>query len=257
MRKNYYFKTLCILAAFVCASFGAKAQLTHLEQSVYLNFSLPSAQFNDDVTTIPMRRFNVGKGAGLGLGLGYRVTYRFDVGFGEVSPYINADLFWNRSKSDIRDMYMDANDGSFPNYINIPIFVGVNYRYQLTEIFTPFAEFGFGPDILFITKESGNMTNAVVPGIATPVDYEFSLKYQTTTKLAYQVGLGCYFGQHVSASLHWYGYGKHAIKYTNATENKIASTLTEVNQLDLAEANYNKTQSRNLGAFALRIGFHF
>ncbi|MBQ7062479.1 MAG: outer membrane beta-barrel protein [Bacteroidales bacterium] len=244
------------MATFVFASFGAKAQLTHLEQSVYLNFSLPSAQFNDDVTSIPMRRFNVGKGAGAGLGLGYRVTYRFDVGFGEVSPFLSADIFWNRSNRDLRDMYMDADDGKFPNYINLPIFVGVNYRYQLTEIFTPFAEVGFGPDILFISKEYGSLRNATVLA-TTNVDYDFTLKYQTTTKLAYQVGLGCYFGQHVSASLHWYGFSKHAIKYTNGIESDLATVQPNIAALDQAEPDYEKTQSRNIGLFALRVGFHF
>ena len=88
MRKSNTFKTLVLLAAFVSAGFGANAQLTHLEQSLYLNFNMPTAEFNDDIANnafgeqIPMTRFNAGKDAVFGFGLGYRVSYRFDVGFG-------------------------------------------------------------------------------------------------------------------------------------------------------------------------------
>ena len=49
MRKSNTFKTLVLLAAFVSAGFGANAQLTHLEQSLYLNFNMPTAEFNDDI----------------------------------------------------------------------------------------------------------------------------------------------------------------------------------------------------------------
>ena len=239
------FSKLCLVLALVFASYGAKAQLTHLEQSIYLNFNAATAQFNDDVTAnavgdmIPMTRFNAGKNAGMGIGLGYRVSYRFDVGFGEVSPYIHGDFQWNRVKADVRDQYIDANDGKAPNYFNIPIYAGVNYRYQLTEIFTPFGEFGIGPDFLMITKEEGTTT----------LTGNFKLRYQTTCNVAWQIGAGCYFGQHVSASLHYSGYGKHAIKYTNGT--------TVPAPLQLADESVTKTPTRSIGLLTLRIGFHF
>ena len=245
MHKNNTIKGLCFFALFVFAGFGANAQLTHLEQSVYLNFNAATAQFNDDVAAniagdlLPMTRFNAGKNAGLGVGLGYRVSYRFDVGFGEVSPYIHADFQWNRVKGDMRDQYMNANDGNAPNYFNIPIYAGVNYRYQLTEIFTPFAEFGIGPDFFMITKETGST-------IACP---NFKLRYQTTCNVAWQIGLGSFFGQHVSAGLHYSGYGKHAVKYTSATE--VPTALVAEDAAD------TKTQTRSVGLFSLRIGFHF
>ena len=245
MRNNITFKTLCLSVALVCLSFTAKAQLTHLEQSIFLNFNLPVAQFSGDVSAnslgddIPMSRFNAGKNAAAGVGLGYRVSYRFDVGFGEVSPYIHADFQWNRVKSDLRDAYMNAGDGNAPNYFNVPVFVGVNYRYQITDIFTPFGEFGIGPDFFFITKESGNTTNVGA----------FEMRYQATCNVAWQVGAGCYFGDHVSASFHYSGYGKHAVKYTGGTDIPLA--------LAADEAGDTKTQTRSLGLLSIRIGFHF
>ncbi|MBP5516851.1 MAG: hypothetical protein J6X86_07885 [Bacteroidales bacterium] len=236
MRKSNIFKSLCIFALFVFAGFSAKAQLTHLEQSIYLNFNLPMAQFNDDASysngNIPMTRYDIGKEAVAGVGIGYRVSYRFDVGFGEVSPYLNADFQWNRVNSDLRDEYLDA-DGKIPNYFNLPVFVGVNYRYQLTDVFTPFAEFGIGPDFLLVTKETVPLTN-------------IDLRYKLSCNVAWQIGAGCFFGEHVSAGIHYSGFGKHTIKYTDGT--------TDTDPVSLADT---KTQKRNLGLLSLRIGFHF
>lgn len=150
MNKSNTIKSLCAIVAFIFAGFAANAQLTHLEQSFYLNFNLPVGEFAEDAdgltvagTTynVPMSRYNVGKAAIVGVGLGYRLSYSFDVGFGEVSPYLNADFNWNQIKSDIRDQY-DNWDGSKVNYFNLPVFIGINYRYQVTDIITPFAEFG-------------------------------------------------------------------------------------------------------------------
>lgn len=262
MRKISTIKSLCLMVAFVFAGFAANAQLTHLEQSMFLNFNAPTGAFNDDLAPvlangqqIPMTRYNVGKSASLGVGLGYRISYRFDVGFGEVSPYIHADFMWNRTKGEIRDKFLDAG-GKAPTYFNIPLFVGVNYRYQINDILTPFGEFGIGPDFLFITKESGKYTYTV-PGYdatGSPINVEktmdFEYKYKTTTNVAWQIGAGCYFGEHVSASIHYSGYGKHAIetrKESNSQSNIYA----------VAYANDTKVQNRSIGLLSFRIGFHF
>lgn len=256
MRKSSTIKSLCLAVAFVFTGFAANAQLTHLEQSVFLNFNAPMAEFNNDLTAgvllsgdqIPLTRFNVGKNAAFGFGLGYRISYRFDVGFGEVSPYIHADFQWNRTKSDVRDKFLDA-DGKAPNYFNIPIFIGVNYRYQINDIITPFGEFGLGPDFLLIGKEAGSVSyNTITPtGAPLTVATDFDYKYKFSSNLAWQVGAGCYFGEHVSASIHYNGFGKHSIKPKDS-------------QTDVMTAEYaadTKTQNRNLGLLSIRIGFHF
>lgn len=257
MRKISTIKGLCLVVAFVFAGFGAKAQLTNLEQSVFLNFNAPMAAFNDDLdnvllegTMLPLTRYNVGKSASMGVGFGYRASYRFDVGFGEVSPYVHADLQWNRTKGDVRDKYLDV-DGTAPNYFNIPIFIGVNYRYQLDDIFTPFGEFGIGPDFLLITKEKGSQDYVDANNDKHSVPFEY--KYTNTCNVAWQIGLGCYFGQHVSASLHYNGYGKHVVKLGG----KAGAQADQDARLDGSKVDLTKTQNRSIGLLSLRIGFHF
>ncbi|MBR6130623.1 MAG: hypothetical protein IKQ20_02035, partial [Bacteroidales bacterium] len=77
----------------------------------------------------------------------------------------------------------------------------------------------------------------------------FKMRYQSTTNVAFQLGLGCYFGQHVSASFHYNGYGKHAIKYNGNGPDDIT--------LAAANAAATDTQTRSIGMLSLRIGFHF
>ncbi len=237
MFKKNTIKSLCLLAAFVFAGFGANAQLTHLEQSFYLNGNLPLSDFASDNLLVPMTQDFMGSDAIVGMGLGYRVSYRFDIGVGEVSPFIHADFQWNTISSEHRDNYT-LNDCSKPNYINIPIFAGVNYRYQITDILTPFVEFGLGVDILKITKEGG--------GSGLP-----KMKYKTSGAFAWQVGGGTFLGSHVSVGIHYNGYGKHTIKYKSSTVSDLTGTVYEPN------ASVQPSQLRRIGLFTLRIGFHF
>ena len=235
MSKHITIKALCVAVVMTFAGINAQAQLSHLEQSFYLNGNIPTGQFATNIDAIPMTQYDMGKDAIMGMGLGYRASYRFDIGFGEVSPYLHVDFNWNAIRGSHRDAYTTA-ECSKPNYINIPVFAGVNYRYQLTSILTPFAEFGLGADYLMITKEGGSNT---IP----------TMRYKSSGAFAWQIGLGTYLGQHVSASFHYNGYGKHTMQYTSSTN----LTGTEYEPM----SGIQNAQLRRIGAISLRIGFHF
>lgn len=237
MKKHNTIKTLCLAALLLTGGIKASAQL---EQSIFLNGNLPMGQMRQQTTTPIMGKEAIGSNATLGLGLGYRVSYHFDVGFGEIAPYFNVDLLWNQIHGDLRDSNIRAGMQS-SQYVNLPLFLGINYRYELTDIFKPFAEFGIGYDFLFITAE-GKKDDASMP----------YYKYNVRNALAWQIGLGCYFGSHVSASLHYYGLGKHYVTYNTDKSNIPAITdATEV------PANLNKPTSVSVGQLMLSVGFHF
>ncbi len=237
MSKSNTIKSLCLLAAFVLAGFGAKAQFSHFEQSFYFNANLPVSDFATNVDNTPMTQYYAGSDAIIGIGLGYRASYRFDVGFGEVSPYVHADFQWNALRGDHRDAYT-LTGYSKPNYLNVPIYAGFNYRYEITDIFTPFIEFGLGADFLKITKEGGNDLPA--------------MKYKMSGAFAWQVGAGTFFGKHVSAGLHFSGYGKHTIQYKSSTADALQGTT-----LQAISSNVLPEQLRSIGVLSLRIGVHF
>lgn len=98
---------------------------------------------------------------------------------------------------------------------------------------------------MFITKESGKIDLSPI-GV-----YEWKMKYKTTGSFAWQIGAGSFFGEHVSAGIHYQGYGKHSIKYTDGTT--LPTWYTNMTNDD----SDKKVQKRSIGLLSLRIGFHF
>lgn len=247
MNKSFTIKGLFLLAAFVFAGFGANAQLKHLEQSFYFNGNLPMLDFNDAVSsaTVPMTPDSMGMDATIGMGIGYRVGYRFNIGFGDLTPYIGADLQWNAIRGDHRDAY-ELKDCSKPNYMNLAAYAGINYRYSINDIVTPFVEFGLGSDFLFITKEEG-----VVTKLSTAATETVKFRYVPTSSFAWQIGAGTFLGNHVSMGIYYSGYGKHTIKYTDKTFGNVEGT-------DYARTTtIQPSQLRKIGLLSFRFGFHF
>lgn len=246
--KNIFVKALFLTAFFVGFCGAAQAQI---RQSVYLNGNIPVGQFAGKVdashTTVPLTYKQIGKEAAVGFGAGYRVSYRFDVGVGMVSPFASVDLFWNMLGGKWRDKYENV-DMSMPTYFNIPVMAGVSYLYdRMWSTLTPFAEFAVGADFMLITREGNafkkNGNN----------DYYYA--YKTGSDIAWMLGLGTYFGRHVSVGAYYYNLGRHTIDYTNRTlqYNDVAATEYSMDQVS---GNFQR-QRRTVGNFALRIGFHF
>lgn len=243
--KSTIIKVFCLAALMLTIGTTSQAQFRHFRQSVYLNGVLPTGQFSSAAETnlltnthVPLTYTNAGKAAMIGFGAGYRASYRFDIGMGEVAPFVGADLFWNMLDADLRDEYLQANMNA-PTYFNIPIMAGISYNYdELNTTFPiiPFGEFGVGADLMMITREgsSGNY-----------------FAYKPSTTVAWMLGAGVFLGNYVSVGAYYYGLGKHPVDYTKSTaeNNNVAA-------LQLADPNA-KRQTRTVGSFALRVGFHF
>ena len=239
MNKHISIKSLCLAAALLLAGVGAKAQQT--ETSVFLNGILPVSEFNDQVDLneygifTPMNRTNVAKAAAGGLGATARFGMWFDVGVGQLQPFVEASFMWNNSRKYVRDAYdnNERNDSmqcypTVPQYLNIPVLLGLKYRYDITTDLRPFAELGIGYDLLIITKN----------GYPTE-----SYRYKLNGQLSWMGGVGTYLGEHVSVSLYYMGLGSHRIEYTSKSYKPEGD-------------DFNATK-RNLGVLGLRVGFHF
>ncbi len=252
-------KVLCLTAMIMCVGATVQAQ-SYIRQSIYLNGNIPTGNFGSSASEgpnlstiftgtttfptsgVPLTYEQIGKDASVGFGLGYRVSYRFDVGVGEVAPFINADFLWNTISSKWRDKYSDAYY-SAPTYFNIPVMGGVSYIYDelpWSDI-SAFGEFGIGSDFLWITSEGKGDGNE-------------RFAYKSTFAFAWMIGAGAYFGQHVSAGIYYYGLGKHPIDYSNST---MENNLYANGQVSANDAAGKGRQQRTVGSIMLRIGFHF
>lgn len=257
MKKTNIFKTLVIGAAFCFAGLTANAQF---EFGLTLTGGLATGALTTD---IPQTGTLMGNSQGLMgtnyimnsssalLGFAFRFGYRIPIyngEYGEVLPYVELNGFWNRPKKSVRTQYDEA-DNTFPHYINVPIYVGAQYRYPVTDIIKPYAEFGIGYDMLFITSEYG-----------TPGD---DYRYNSKGALSGNVGVGCFFSDWVSVGIYYYGFGSHKIKLRDS------SVIDPLPISDLAERRsqyygdgvslqYNpKPVTRDYGTVALRLNFHF
>lgn len=231
----------------IFAGFGAQAQ--ELEFSGYFNGILPVAQFNDAVDLMPYGQFtpinrsNIANGASIGLGASLRAGMWLDVGANNwLLPFVEASFLWNSTKSKYRDIYDNnaLNDSlkatpKIPNYFNVPIQVGLKYRYDLTDIIRPFAEASLGFDVMLISR------NGYEKGV-TYNGTNLHYAYKLNGAMSWTVGAGTYLGENVTVGLYYIDLGKHRIEYTKAVSS--------------SESDYT-VQKRHLGELALRIGFHF
>lgn len=236
---------MCLAAVVALMGTTANAQF---RQSIFLNGALPTGQFASKVSNdrglitgnVPLYREEIAKSATAGFGLGYRMSYRFDVGMGEVAPFLQADVFWNFISSEWSDKYIQAK-GKAPNYFNIPAMVGVSYLYdELWNDITPYAEFGVGADLFIIGSEKAMIADGNV----------HTYSYKPTVALSWMIGAGAYFGRHVSAGIYYYGLGKHVISYTNKTYDSFS-------EREKLKVETSAIPTRTVGELAVRIGFHF
>lgn len=237
MKKKYTIKALCLaVALFVCGT-NLQAQ-TALETSFYLNGIAPMGEFGKSASLNAdnlLGKDQIGTAAALGFGVGARASLPFDIGVGYVAPFVNVDVLWNQVKSSLREAYA-INQAGAPNYFNIPIMLGVQYRHPMDQYglqyLVPFAEFSVGYN-LFKAGSEGWKNSETDP-------YNV---YRANGTMAWQVGVGSFFGSHVSAGLHYYGLGRHSITYSDRSHG--------YNNLDAS------VQRRTVGTLMLRIGFHF
>lgn len=251
MNKTSRLLILTILFATLCG--GVHAQL---RQSVFLNGNIPTGDFGTSASAtdlsayatplgvaypgsgVPLSNTQVGKDASVGFGVGYRVSYRFDVGVGEVAPFGNIDFLWNTIDGSWRDKYDDAYY-SAPTYFNIPLLGGVTYIYDELpwRDISAYGEFGVGTDLFIITSEGKGDGNE-------------RFGYKANFAFAWMLGAGAYFGQHFSAGLYYYGMGKHPVDYTSGTRDDNAVARAQA-------AAQTSRQQRTVGSVMLRLGFHF
>lgn len=248
MRKSNYFKSLAIAVALFATTIGARAQ--QFETSVYLNGIFPVGAFAHTYEYNPsginsfalMDLETVATSAAPGLGFSGRFGAWFDVGFGQLLPYGEVGFLWNSTKGSIRNVYDHnaMNDSAqsvakTPTYFNVPITLGLKYRYDITPIIRPFVELGIGYDVMFITANGYPTSSQITDRWYT---------YKVDGKLCWTVGAGTYLGEYVSVGLYYAGLGNHRIEYGRN------ASIPDV-------GDWIPPSSRRIGQLGLRVGFHF
>lgn len=194
-------KGLFILIAFACSLFS-QAQ-SHLW--VHAGAGFPIGDFFDQ----GHEYVNIGPAAGI------KYTYTFKET--NLGLMCSADFFYNTIKKDYQDfLIQDLESGSpytnleieFPEYINAPVIAGLQYSIRLFKPVALFGEAGLGVNLLKLT------------------DFEFKSDQQSSTGSAsidpafsFKAGLGFLIIERISFAVHYFGLGKHTIKYKSEDNN--------------------------------------
>lgn len=221
-------------------------EMSRFESSVYLNVGVPVGAFGQsckpfvNAEGLPaLTRVGIAKDACIGLGGTYRGSMVFALNNGYIIPSIEASLFWNSISSDSREVFEDQR-ANHPDYINVPILVGITYRHPIKDNLKAFGEFGIGYDLMFITRDGKK-------------DASHCYSYAASGAMAWQIGAGVMMGRHFSVGLHYFGLGKHLIDYTSNSNVYINPEYTKIDK----DAERDRVEYRRIGTLTLRIGFHF
>jgi len=201
---------------------GSHSQSSDGGFSIHLGTAFPLGDFKEDIYLIGDGRS--GASTGFNIGIKGKIPLQVD-GLG---IFISGDFIFNPYNG--LDLY-NALDVK-PKYINVPLLVGLNYKYSFSPMFGMWCEGGLGANFRKVSAiKYGNR------------EYVFDL----LTSFAGQVGGGVMIKDFFSIGLHYYGLG--------ATEAKGEYIYTYYNDSYTQSFSFPKKYTQN--CLVLRLGLHF
>lgn len=221
--------------------------------------------------------------AGTGLGLNAGAKLRFSIpkieGLGIIGSF---DIFYNGLNKENKELFEDAYEdtypiedkfydirtkSNYPNIINLPIMLGVNYQYGLNENISLWAECAFGLNYRIITSHKYEMSykwdyeshyygNA---DFTHSISYKLSYNFKNNVTFGRQIGFGVMFAQRFSLGLHYYNLGGKSKRVvseyewikTDHNSYNGGHTNTQDVEDDIAGGKFNASM------LVLRFGIHF
>lgn len=256
--KNFTIK-LFLTAGFVCAVYNLYAQesvtnpgpvrLTQQASdegfSVHVGGAFPVGNFGEEPMSsnedpFGSGRFSASPGFNVGIKGKFSVTPNNGLGV-----FLSADMIYNGLKGMLRDEYDDYEAAGIDvvrhKYLNIPVFAGLNYRYDFTPKTGLWIEGGVGPNFRLITKEEYSRSG-------NDHSYTDTYKYKMSTAFGLQVGGGIMLNNEISIGVHYYGLGKAKIK-----EEK--RSISENGNITTSNHTYPRKSAQN--SILIRLGYHF
>ncbi len=150
---------------------------------------------------------------------------------------------------------------SLPNYVNIPIFAGLNYEYSYNDRMDIWAEFGLGfnigviTDILLETSLRYNEGNSLLDyAINHTYEYRTSteLEFAIKSDFTFQLGAGIEISDKISLGFHYYYLGKRVFigKYVFMDNGEIG--IEKYHETSFESNDYIKKS-----VISIRLGYHF
>ncbi len=170
----------------------------------HAGMALPLGGFANDDAVIDFEKETENCGAAVGFTAGVQMVFPLsEEGLG---LFAGLDLSWNAMKKKVRDELkkeIDEPDAdiTFPNYFNIPISAGLNYKFPVNENTVLFLRLGGLYNIFKMTDLTVTMDNE-----------KATFTVETSKKPGFLAGAGAYLNEKISVNLSYYGMGKHPVK---------------------------------------------
>lgn len=187
---------LCFLGQFVNGQSLGEFQL---------GLSVPQGDFADDSESNFL--FDESGIAATGVYIAYK--HLFALSDGGLYWTANAGLMYNGIQSDFKedvedelDDFYQNSDITFPNYVNIPLMLGLQYEAPMSDVAGIFGEFAFGLNFMKITNyevEADGQDSTII--------------FESSNDLSYKFAIGILLNNKYTISLNYMGLGAHKVKY--------------------------------------------
>lgn len=236
MKKTFLFLAIAVFAIQVSAQ-------THF--SIHLGAGLPMGDFGAYKDS-KIALYNAsGKQGGAATGFDFGLKAKFDIpSINGLGVIVSGDFFFNGPNADFKDAIEDEENEeniemTAPKYINIPLMVGANYTYNVSDKIGLFGEAAVGLNFRKITN-------------ATEEDdtMEEITKFDLATNLGFQIGAGVIFNEKFSIGINYYALGTSKVKGEKETDSPYSL---------FSNNSDNKFRAGKLSTniMSVRIGFHF
>ena len=246
-------KLIAILAIVFCTS----AAFAQLQYSAHIAGNMPLGDFGrssgDTWSCLNGGRYAIEGNAAFGFGVGAKVKYSFeieDLAVDALGAIATVDMFYNFVDDDFS--YFQKEDHysiDAPQYINIPIMVGANYKMDMTSSIALYFEAALGLNIRIIGdyEAHGYDNDCVFSDLAEY--YKVTREYDPSCSFAFQLGVGAVFLNKFSAGLHYYYLGGAQVHYDYY---KTYPFYDDNHWNSVKTSNKLKTNM-----LVLRLGYHF
>lgn len=218
MKNKKFYAILAAILLLACGYATAQTQ-TYLN----LGLSLPTGKFAEgDEDGFALMDESREGGAGVGATLGFK--FKFPTKAKGLGVLLSVDGIYNGLNSDVKEAFEDLRDEledevqdvtlRKPNYINVPVLLGLNYCYEANDNLGIYGEAGIGLDARFITKfrleleDSGNDPYYGRYSEKETIKY----KYDPAFAFAFQLGAGVLINNKFTIGLNFYNLGSAKVK---------------------------------------------
>ena len=203
-----------------------------------------------------------GAGTGFNLGVEWKFAIPSVKGLGVALSF---DGFYNGLNEDLNDMFedmLDEMDDEFddysmttPSYINVPVMVGVNYKYDINNMVGLYAAAGMGLNMRFVTpmRFDYEYHDYDYDGDRYTVTTENTIKWDMAASFAFRLTAGVTFAQKYSIEIGYYNLGAGKVK-GNVKE---LSTVTGAYSDSESYKEKERLKSITPELFTLRLGLSF